>query len=234
MPPVPWHKSRRSETRQPLTVAAIVEAGIRILDAEGLDGVSMRRVAQELGTGPASLYAHVSGKDELLELMLDRIAAEIRLPAEPDPSRWKEQLKEFCRECHRVYTSHRDISFVSLANVPTGPNQLRIAEFLLDLLVGAGIPEQVAAWSIDRLVLMLDADAFESSIFQAKEQQGRDIYEWHKRLIGYFTSLPPERFPRITSMVDFLTQGDGQERFEFGMEVFLRGLESFIAPPEDR
>lgn len=228
MPPVPWHKSRRGEARQPLSVEAIVEAGIRILDAEGLDGVSMRRVAQELGTGPASLYAHVSNKDELLELMLDRVSSEIRIPGEPDPSRWKEQLKELCRETQRVFTAHRDIAMVSLANVPTGPHQLRIAEFMLDLMIRAGVPEQAAAWATDRLALMLDADAVEASLLTARERRGEDVHEWFLKIRDYFGRLPPEHFPRLTSMVGTLTTGDGQERFEFGLEVFLRGLESFI------
>lgn len=230
MPAVPWHKSRREETRQPLGVESIVEAGIRVLDAEGLSGFSMRRVAQDLGTGPASLYAHVSGRDELLELMLDRISAEVRLPEEPDPARWKEQLKEVCRECQRVYTSHRDISVVSLSNVPTGPNQLRITEFILDLLVRAGVPEQVAAWALDRLALMLDADAVESYFFTDREQRGENVEEWLLKIRKYFSRLPADRFPRITAMQDVLTTGGGQERFEFGLEVYLRGLETFIEP----
>lgn len=233
MPAVPWHKSRKDEPRRPLTVEAIVETGIRILDAEGLDGLSMRRIAQELGTGPASLYAHVSGKDELLELMLDRVSGEIRLPEAPDPSRWKEQLKEVYRECQRVYTSHRDISMVSLANVPLGPNQLRITEFLLDLLLGAGVPEQAAAWAIDRLALMLDADAFESYVFTERARRGEDVGQWLAKIRNYFEGLPAERFPRITAMRETLTTGDGQDRFEFGLEVFLRGLETFIEPKAD-
>ncbi|MFD0527031.1 TetR/AcrR family transcriptional regulator [Kitasatospora arboriphila] len=100
----------------------------------------MRRVAQELGTGPASLYAHVSGKDELLELMLERISGEIRLPGRPEPERWKEQIKEVCREAQRVYTAHRDITVVSLGGIQLGPNKLKVAEFVVGLLLSAASP----------------------------------------------------------------------------------------------
>ncbi len=82
LPTPPGRRPRKAATpRRPLTQEAIVETAIRVLDAEGLEAVTMRRVAQELGTGPASLYAHVSGKEELRELMLDRVAAEIKLPS---------------------------------------------------------------------------------------------------------------------------------------------------------
>src|SRR5690606_28095546 len=70
LPTPPWRKPRRGgRTRRPLSRDLIVETAQAVVRAEGLDAVSMRRVAQELGTGPASLYAHVSDKDELLELV---------------------------------------------------------------------------------------------------------------------------------------------------------------------
>ncbi|MFC6929926.1 TetR/AcrR family transcriptional regulator [Actinomadura yumaensis] len=121
MPTPPGRKPRKAApSRRPLTQDGIVAAAVRVLDAEGLDGVTMRRVAQELDTGPASLYAHVSGKDELNELMLDRVAAEVRLP-EPDPERWQEQVKEVAREVRRVWQAHADIARVSSRWSRPGP-----------------------------------------------------------------------------------------------------------------
>jgi AcrR family transcriptional regulator len=229
MPTLPWRKTRNSAPpKQPLGQDLIVETAIRILDAEGLEGVSMRRVAQELGTGPASLYAHVSNKDELLELMLEQIAGEIELPEELDPARWQEQLKEIARNAQRVWTSHADIARVSLAGIPTGSNQLRITEVILTLMRGGGVPDQVAAWAIDRLAIMIDADAVEASIYTAKLKQGFDLDAYFAGIQDYFRRLPPERFPVITSMVDTLTAGDGDERFEFGLDVFIRGLASYV------
>ena len=67
-----------------------------MLDAEGLDAVSMRRLAEELDTGPASLYWHVGSKDGLLDLVLDAIIGEQHVP-DPEPERWQEQLKEVAR-----------------------------------------------------------------------------------------------------------------------------------------
>ena len=99
LPIPPWSAARERRVAEPakapLTRDAIVEAALALLDADGLEGVSMRRVAQRLGTGPASLYQHVGGKDELLELVLDRVSAEVEIPAPGvGADGWQEPLKE--------------------------------------------------------------------------------------------------------------------------------------------
>ena len=103
LPIPPWSAARErpvgAPAKTPLTREAIVEAALAVLDAEGLEGVSMRRVAQRLGTGPASLYQHVSNKDELLELVLDRVAGDIEIP-EPGvgPDAWQAPLKDLLKD----------------------------------------------------------------------------------------------------------------------------------------
>jgi len=76
LPTPPWERAARktkAPARTPLTQEAIVAAALRILESEGYDALSMRRVAADLGTGAASLYAHVANKDELLKLCIDRV-----------------------------------------------------------------------------------------------------------------------------------------------------------------
>src|SRR5215813_9521503 len=94
----PWWRERPTggRSRAPLSRDAIVEAAVRIVDAEGVDALTIRRLGEELGTGAATLYWHIAGKDELGELVYDRIMGEIQLP-EPDPARWDDQLKELAR-----------------------------------------------------------------------------------------------------------------------------------------
>src|ERR1051326_7319273 len=127
--PVPtWKRTRQAGNQRPqLSRDVIVDTALRLLDADGLEGVSMRRVAEELGTGPASLYAHVANKEELLDLLHERVVSEVEVPP-PDPARWQEQLREVGLRVHEIYSPHRDIAAVSLATVPTGENTLRIAE----------------------------------------------------------------------------------------------------------
>lgn len=226
--PVPaWRKQRKVRDRRPLSQGLVVETALGVLRAEGLDAVSMRRVAQELGTGPASLYAHVSDKDELLELMLDHVAGEISVP-EPDPDRWQEQIKEVARESRRVWTSYNDIARVSLANIPTRANQLRIAEGMLAILRAGGVPDQAAAWFVDRLGMQIDADAIEGSVYLARLKEGWDPERYFDEIRTIFLGLPADRFPVIASMADTLMTGGGDERFEFGLDLLVRGLASYV------
>jgi AcrR family transcriptional regulator len=233
MPTPPGRRPRKAApSRQPLTQDLVVETAIGILDAEGLEAVTMRRVAQELGTGPASLYAHVSDKQELRELMLDRVAAEIRLPEEPDPARWREQLKEVAMEIRRVYTSHRDIAKVSMGLIPTGPHLLAIAEAQLGLMLAGGVPPKVAGLAVDTLGMYIDADAIEDTFYTATVKAGEDPWEHFRKYVAelreYFKALPTDRYPNIVAMVDDLTDEGGAERFEFGLDVLLRGIASYI------
>ena len=99
LPPPPWQRVPQRGARRrrdPLTQEAIVEAALRVLDAEGLDGLSMRRVGEELNTGAASLYWHVGSKDGLLDLIFEHVIGEQEVP-DPEPERWEEQLKEVAR-----------------------------------------------------------------------------------------------------------------------------------------
>ncbi|GAA0257298.1 TetR family transcriptional regulator ActII [Actinomadura nitritigenes] len=233
MPTPPGRRPRRAApSRQPLTQELVVETAIAVLDAEGLEAVTMRRVAQELGTGPASLYAHVSDKQELRELMLDRVAAEIRLPAPPDPARWREQLKEIAMEVRRVYTSHRDIAKVSMGLIPTGPHLLAVAEAQLALMIAGGVPPKIAGLAVDTLGMYIDADAVEDTFYTAAVKGDEDPWEHFKKYLDqirdYYKALPPDRYPNIVSLVDDLTDEGGAERFEFGLDVLLRGVASYI------
>ena len=106
--PPPWQRlpdrpSRRR--REPISREAIVTAAIDLLDREGLAALSMRRLAEELGTGAASLYWHVGSKDGLLDLVFDELIGEEQVP-DADPSRWQEQLKDIARAQRRVSLRH--------------------------------------------------------------------------------------------------------------------------------
>lgn len=233
--PVPaWKRTRRPTPRPQLSRELIVDTALGLLDADGLDGVSMRRVAEELGTGPASLYAHVANKEELLELLLERVVAEISIP-EPDPSRWQEQLLEIGKEAHRVYSGHRDIAAVSLATIPTGPNTLRIAEGMFAIMLAGGVPPKVAGWALDRLALYIAADAYEDSLLANKQAASGKSFEefiedWVAGIRDFYENLPADRFPNIAAHVPDLMGGDGTERFEFGLEMLIRSLATYVPP----
>ncbi|GAA1392208.1 TetR family transcriptional regulator ActII [Kitasatospora putterlickiae] len=218
--PEHWRdKAKAAPRRQPLSRERIVEAALRIVDAEGMDALSMRRVGQELGTGAASLYAHVGSKEELLELVLDLVYADIELePA--DPERWQEQVKRLLRNSREALLSHRDLAKAAVvANVPVTPHAMDIAETMLAMLRAGGLDEQTAAYGVDLLGLYTTATAFEAST-----RGGADTQEFTGRIRDYFATIPAERYPMITSMAVALTRNVGEERFEFGLDILVAGL----------
>jgi AcrR family transcriptional regulator len=228
VPDPPWLRARRPRAarRAPLSRDAIVDAALRLVDRDGIDGASMRRVAEELGTSPSSLYWHVRNRHQLLQLVFDRVAAEVELPP-PDPARWQEQLKEVGREMRRVLTSHRDIARVTIGAIPVGGNVLRISEWLHALLRGAGLPDRVVGLVGDMLGLFVGAFAYEESLGLASPT-GEDLppHEILAMLGEYWASLPPEQFPHTLALLPVLFEGGPDERFEFMMDVIIRGLES--------
>jgi AcrR family transcriptional regulator len=217
--------ARATPAREPLTRDRIVDAAFRIVDAGGLDAVSMRSVADALGTGPASLYAHVSGKEELLSLLIERLAGEMRLP-EPDPERWQEQVKELVRELHSVLLAHRDLARASLGSTPLGEGALRVSERMIEILSLGGLPKRVIAHAVDLLPLYAVATAHEQSLSSeraATEEGARYLEE----VDAYLAALPPDRFPHLAALAPELTQGDAGERFEFGLDVLVAGLAAY-------
>jgi AcrR family transcriptional regulator len=224
-PDPPWHTPpRRTSARRPLSREAIVEAAIRVLDEDGFDGLSMRRVAAELGTGAGALYWHVANKEELLLLAFDRIIDDIVLP-EPDPARWREQLREVALDMLRVMRAHRDIARFTLGRIPVGPNLVRFAEWLLALLRGAGLPDRTAAYAGDLLGLYVGGFAYEESLgLRSPDGRERPPEEIVAMIGDYFASLPPERFPNMTALAGELTGGTPDDRFAFGLDVIVEGL----------
>ena len=192
----------------------------------------MRRVAQEFGTGPATLYAHVANKEELLDLVMDRVARQVEVP-EADPARWQEQVKEFARSMYGQLVDHGDVARLSIANNPTGPASAMVSDRLLAILLAGGLSRQHAAWAIDRLMLQVCADAHETAVYRSRRRRsGLPLEEFVEREMGrvrdYMTSLPAERFPHIAANLDVMFEGDGDQRFEFGLDIFVRGLVSLV------
>jgi AcrR family transcriptional regulator len=233
LPAPAWKRTRRSgPARVVLTREVIVDTALRLLDRDGLDGVSMRRVADELGTGAASLYAHVANKEELLDLLLERIIAEVDVP-DPDPDRWQEQLHEVGMKMYAVYKAHRDIAVVTLGVIPTGPNALRNADRMMAIMLAGHVPPKVAGWALDRLALYICADAFEGSIlFKRQQASGLSMDEFAATYFNgvrdFFVNLPADRFPNLSKHVGDLMGGDHDARFAFGLDMIIRSLSTYI------
>jgi TetR/AcrR family tetracycline transcriptional repressor len=204
---------------------AVVRAALVLLDEAGLEGLSMRRLADSLGVKAASLYWHVKNKEELLGLLADEICAEVREPEASLP--WREKLEKLVRENRRVLVRHRDAARVLADTVPTGPNRLRLAEIMLGTLREAGFSRRAA---VRAAFLLTDYATYfvaeESRFTRAAEQRSSSEEEELARACRYFESLPREEYPLAVELASYLTDRDSEGRFEFGLRVLLDGLES--------
>ncbi|MFG1807977.1 TetR/AcrR family transcriptional regulator [Streptomyces sp. NPDC049040] len=231
MPVPPWGRPRKSAPRRIFSQEAVVAAALRVIDTEGVAALSMRRVAQELGTGAASLYAHVAGREELIGLVLDRVLAEVTCP-EPDPERWQEQIKEMLRQSRRVLAAHGDLArLLPEVGVPTGESATGAAEGMLGILAAGGLPPQACAYALDALTLYVTGIVAEEAI-RAQESKDPEQAEqtFLARVHRYYEALPPERFPMLTGMMKEMTRDVGDERFEFGLDLMVTGLAAHVPP----
>lgn len=221
-------KSRRDRpAKAPLSQSAIVEAALKLVDSEGVDAVTMRRVAQELDTGPASLYVYVSNRRHLLDLVLDQVMAEITVPTEGN---WRERLVGLLQNSVATLGQRQGLALVALGMIPTGHNAMAIQEHVLGLLREGGLDDGTIAWAVDLLALLVTATAAEESIFGDRMVEGEQMADVLLHVNDAFASLPPEKFPLITMLRPLMLTGSGDDRFRWWVEVILSGL-AITRPP---
>jgi AcrR family transcriptional regulator len=226
-------RSRRERpAKPPLSRDAIVAAALEIARTEGVEALSMRRLAQALDTGPASLYVYVADRDELHALLFDAAIGTIEIDP-VDPARWREQLKELARRMVKMMAEDfPGIALLAMTHIPTGENAMRGVESMLTLLKAGGATDQAAAYAGDLLSLYVTAIAYEQSLYRKlysdPEHEQREV----QRLAERFGALDAERYPTLATLGPAMTRGDGQERFELGLDVIINGL--LATPTEGR
>ncbi len=219
------HRSTRDRpAKAPLTEDAVVDAALAILKSEGLEAVTMRRVAAALDTGAASLYVYVSGREGLFQAMLDRVTATIELEP-PDPSRWRAQVHALLQRMHQALVAHPGIAALTLEDPPTTEVVLRLTENLLGILLAGGVDAQDAAWACDIFVSLVTAIASEDDVRRARGRSGdADRREQVDEISRTFAGLPPDRFPLIVAHAAEMVAGDRDERFRFAVDVVIDGV----------
>jgi AcrR family transcriptional regulator len=228
LPPPPWQRLPDRSTRRrrdPISRDAIVRAAIRLLDAEGLAALSMRRIADELGTGAASLYWHVGSKDGLLDLVFDKIIGEGTIP-EPVPGKWREQIKEVAREQRAVCLRHPYVVRLSIGRIPMGPNALRYSERVLAILRAGGLPPALAVQGSHLLIATINGFTLDET--GVGDSSARDIEASMRQTADsardYLASLPVASFPNLVALADEFTYIDRDLSFELLIDIFVDGL----------
>ncbi|MGA5820771.1 TetR/AcrR family transcriptional regulator C-terminal domain-containing protein [Kitasatospora sp. NPDC094028] len=211
----------------------IVEVAVRVADAEGLAGLSMRRVASELGAATMSLYRHVPGKDELLRLMMDRVFGEQPLPDPPAPG-WRARLEEISRLQWRIYRRHPWLaSTMSFTRPVLAPDAAVHTERAIAGLIGAGLtPEEAAQAAVSLAAFTCGLAVHFEREEQAEQDSGMSADEWMNGIHNEDRDrlmADPERFP----VFDALNRGPELDLgldalFEFGTARMLDGLGAVI------
>jgi AcrR family transcriptional regulator len=217
--------SRRDRPAKPaLSQQTIVDAAMDLLSAEGLDGVSMRRVAQALDTGPASLYVYVRNRDDLVALLMDRIAGEIRLPALGPATDWREELIALLLSVIKELGRYPGVAVNMFATVPTGPNSLALTEGMLTLLAQGGLSRQARAWAVDVLALFATAAATEETLHAAQGKTELRQTDVNPGARDVFAGLPADRYPNLTDLYQELTYGSAEQRTRWGLNALINGI----------
>lgn len=216
-----------------LSVDRIVEVAIEIADAEGLPNLSMRKVADRLGVTSMSLYRYIPSKDDLLELMLDMIAAPPPDPAQLPPH-WRDALHWWATQNMSAYRRHPWLAQYPISHPPFGPNNLWWMECALRAMDGTGLTEQDMLAALIILTGYVRTEAQQQlALAEAAPHTGIGPQEWIP-VYGEMLQRVIEdgQHPALAKVVAagvFSEPSEGpDEDFEFGLTFILDGIEALI------
>ena len=214
-----WQDSRPARSR--ISQEDLIQSAIQVLDDEGFDGLTMRRVAGHLGIKAASLYNHVRNKGELLALVADTLCGQIAELEKRGP--WRQQLETVAIQFRQVLLAHRDGARVLAATPPLGPMRLRIMEQILNALVTAGFSavEATDAASVHNSYVV----GFVLDETLGRPRDARSVRRMSAETKRWFQSLSIAEYPTIVSLADQLADATPDERFQFGVRALLDGYE---------
>ncbi|MGO9500779.1 MAG: TetR/AcrR family transcriptional regulator [Streptosporangiaceae bacterium] len=214
--------SRRERPAKPaLTRDGIFAAAVRLMQAEGLDRVTMRRLAQELDTGAASLYVYVRNTAELHAAMLEQLLGAVDLSPVTAAGDWRDRLVSVLWSYTRILFGQPGLAQSVLVTRPSGPAYLSLAEGVLALLSG-GVSADRAAWAVD--ILLHFATATSTAAEQGTRERAIDAGDEEDALAVALRAAPAGTFPHIAALgVDELLSG-GEERLTWGFRVLISGI----------
>ena len=228
-PEPPWRSAprRHGAPRPELSREVVVAAALQVLNTGGGNALTMRRVADQIGVSASSLYGYVANKEELVQLVLDRIFEEVDVP--PTGGNWQETVREFARAMLAAYRRHRGVAALTLGRVAMTAGMLATGERILAEVRSAGMPDQVAAFVGDLAGLYVGAIAYELDVTPSA---GRGP-EFLAQFTAWMKSLPADRFANTRELADTLAASSVEDRFELGLDVLVRGLATYLTEPPD-
>jgi AcrR family transcriptional regulator len=220
------------DRRYRLTRERVVEEALAVIADDGANALTMRRLATRLGVVPGALYNHVRNKQQLQDLLLDGVLAEVDLHLDPSLA-WTEQLKVLAHRLRQVLEAHPGVAGILKTRDPLGPNSLALAEAFLGPLQAAGFGDREAGLAFFLLLDYTIGFAVSSPATSVNEQRVRD-HAIRSQLHQFFRSLPPDRFPALVALGEHVWVDNRDERFAAGLQVLVDGLEHARTSPSDR
>lgn len=225
-------KQARTAVKERLSRERIVDCAIALAEAEGLEAVTIRRLAQDQGVTPMALYWHFKDKDLLLEGIADRLLTQVVLPpASGKP--WHEQLRDVLSALLDVLRAHPGVADLVKLRVLLSEPGMELAEHTLALLRSAGFSAeqsaQLAGQALQAIVALVTS---EPGLMVGEAPAVREERIRLKR--AAFQALSPERFPNMLASADAFTEcGNEPAYFELGLELFIQGVRG-VAPADEQ
>ncbi|MYQ49351.1 TetR family transcriptional regulator [Streptomyces sp. SID4985] len=209
----------------PLSRERIVGTAIRLADADGLEAVSLRKVAAALGVGPMRLYGYIDSKEELLDLMVDALYAEIR----PAGDGWRDMLRSLAETTRQAAHEHEWLADLLGGRPQLGPHALANGETVVaalgDLDMDAVMPVVAAVNAY-----VIGAVRREIAERRAERATGMDEKHWQAALGPYLMrTFATGRFPALSTVVRDAAHLDADHTFRLGLDCLLDGIEARTA-----
>jgi len=212
-----------SKPRVRLTRDRVIEAALAVMDRDGLDAVTMRRVGRDLGVEAMSLYNHVRDKEDLLDGIREYVLSQFLDPGTEGP--WEERARRAARSWRQVLREHP--SMVALISESKGPNitpgSIRPAEVALRLLRELGLSDEDAVKAFCAVGgYIVGFVLFEIGMMHTTDTGSPTAGQ-------LAAAIPADECPCFVSSLPYLVQGDADERFEFGLDLLIEGLRTMAA-----
>jgi AcrR family transcriptional regulator len=213
--------------RRALTRDRVIAEALAIISAGGAAALSMRALGARLGVVPAALYRHVTSKEQLYDLILDAVLAEVDCQADPALP-WAGQVTALAHRLRTVLEDHPGIAALLKTRDPISPASLALAEAFLAPLHAAGLPARQAAWAF-RLIYDYTLGFALSDPTSPGEQRVQDTAT-RTELHAFLRSLPASRFPALAAVGADAWAGDRDQRFTAGLDTLTAGLRATRRP----
>ena len=218
MTQVPWWPIRQRDRAraEPVSAEMVVDASLALLRSGGIEALSMRKVAAELGVSVSTVYWWAGNKEQLLALVVDAVHGTIDLPPADTTTPWVEQLRTYAEHTYAVYRAHTFVLPILAGGVLSGPRTLDVVERGLAVLgrVGFSHADAVATQSALAALIL-------GFLPRTPGDDTRDTAWTHG---GRLEDVDPERYPAVVAAAAELHAPDDVTRFRYALDVFLTGL----------